>query len=418
MKDYLEKLHYFEELVSCSYELPFWEYTKDLDLLTKTTEKNELLSYFFRYSDVPDKIRSYIRSGKKMPVFLSNKDMLMWIADFHYEGDECQRVILMGPIFMNISTAAEIREKISGGNQPMTIRRRLSETLGQIPVLSSTDLFQYTIMMHYALTGEKIQVSDIGHLENHSTPDAILHAVQKIRVVDPDPDSAEAIQDTTHQGVLPVSQMLHDAVRTGNMNFESILSRASLVSKGIRTRRGDALRGVKNSIIQFIGLCSWEAIQGGLPASISYTLSDTYTDLIEGCNTVDELAQISHTMFEDYIRRVHNYQTQSKLSRPIRLVSDYIRMYPDGDLTLKNLAKVSGYSEYYLSRKFKTETGSSISDFINQTKVERAKLLLRTSDLNIQDISDQLGFLSHTYFATIFRKYADCSPTEYREDPK
>ena len=97
---------------------------------------------------------------------------------------------------------------------------------------------------------------------------------------------------------------------------------------------GDA----RNSIILFNGLCSRAAIDGGLPAEISYNLCDMYTSLIEKDTTMTELMRISHTMYDDYVHRVHNYHQAEPLSSPVRFCCDYIRMHVENDISLPLLS--------------------------------------------------------------------------------
>ena len=58
--------------------------------------------------------------------------------------------------------------------------------------------------------------------------------------------------------------------------------------------------------------------------------------------------------------------------------------------------------------------GCSVADYIRKIKVEQAKLLLCGTQMNIQEISDELAFGSRSYFATAFQKETGLSPSEYR----
>ena len=82
---------------------------------------------------------------------------------------------------------------------------------------------------------------------------------------------------------------------------------------------------------------------------------------------------------------------------------------------IDELAARVGYTEYYLSRKFKEETGVSLNNYIKFAKVERAKFLLSSTDTSIQEISNRLGFCSRSYFGSTFQKIVGCSPADYRE---
>ena len=85
-------------------------------------------------------------------------------------------------------------------------------------------------------------------------------------------------------------------------------------------------------------------------------------------------------------------------------------------ISISDLAKLAGYTEYYLSRKFRKETNVSINQYINTCKITYAKMLLSSSDMSIQDISNSLNFCSRSYFADIFQKETGTSPSDYREE--
>lgn len=81
---------------------------------------------------------------------------------------------------------------------------------------------------------------------------------------------------------------------------------------------------------------------------------------------------------------------------------------------MKKLASQIGYSEHYLNKKFKKETGSSPTEFIRTERLRRAAILLRTTNDDIQDISDRLQFGTPSYFSDSFKKIYGVSPSEYR----
>lgn len=103
------------------------------------------------------------------------------------------------------------------------------------------------------------------------------------------------------------------------------------------------------------------------------------------------------------------------VSRQIRACCDYIELHAEDDLSMEALARQAGYSKYYLSRKFKEETGATVTEYIKAARMERAKLLLAATELSVQEISEKLHFCSRSYFSTVFLQTVGCTPTEYRE---
>jgi AraC-like DNA-binding protein len=52
--------------------------------------------------------------------------------------------------------------------------------------------------------------------------------------------------------------------------------------------------------------------------------------------------------------------------------------------------------------------------YINSKKVERAQLLLYTTDIPVKEVAYELGFNDHSYFIRMFRKVTGITPQEYR----
>jgi two-component system response regulator YesN len=69
----------------------------------------------------------------------------------------------------------------------------------------------------------------------------------------------------------------------------------------------------------------------------------------------------------------------------------------------------------YLSRLFRKETGLSLTDYIVQAKIEKAKRLLMETNDKISNIAEGLGYVHFSYFAKLFKKVAGLTPQEYRK---
>ena len=87
---------------------------------------------------------------------------------------------------------------------------------------------------------------------------------------------------------------------------------------------------------------------------------------------------------------------------------------PENKFDLHHLAEHLGYSDYYLTKKFKQETGCSITEYITAQKMERAKQLLTGTQLTIGQIADQLHICSQSYFGNLFQKHTGMRPLEYK----
>ena len=100
---------------------------------------------------------------------------------------------------------------------------------------------------------------------------------------------------------------------------------------------------------------------------------------------------------------------------PMQKALIYMHSHFRDDLTLAEVAKVTGISRPYFCDKFKQITGENFCDYLNKLKVSYAKKLLKATDLSVTDICFRCGFNSASNFLRVFRLITDMSPSEYRK---
>lgn len=85
-------------------------------------------------------------------------------------------------------------------------------------------------------------------------------------------------------------------------------------------------------------------------------------------------------------------------------------------INIELLASAFFVSVSHLQHTFKEQTGISIIDYINKTRIENSKKLLSQTDLHISVIAEKVGIADYNYFSRVFRKYEGISPTQYRKN--
>lgn len=98
-------------------------------------------------------------------------------------------------------------------------------------------------------------------------------------------------------------------------------------------------------------------------------------------------------------------------------VDKSIRNQDDEALSLANLAQKLGYSEYYVSRKFKEISGMQFRDYLRFRRLAFALKQVRDTKEGLLDIALQYGFSSHEAFTHAFKEAYGISPSEYRQNP-
>ena len=72
-------------------------------------------------------------------------------------------------------------------------------------------------------------------------------------------------------------------------------------------------------------------------------------------------------------------------------------------------------SQWHLSKLLNRETGKSFFDLLGSMRIEKAKSLLRTPGMNIQEVAEQTGYTDVAHFSRTFKKLTGQTPGEYRK---
>lgn len=99
-------------------------------------------------------------------------------------------------------------------------------------------------------------------------------------------------------------------------------------------------------------------------------------------------------------------------------VKAYIHTHLRGTISRTDIARKVYLHPDYLSHIFRDRTGTTLSDFILQERVEQAKRLLEANQLSITEIGETVGFSNSSYFGKMFRKYVGCTPKDYRRQSR
>lgn len=141
---------------------------------------------------------------------------------------------------------------------------------------------------------------------------------------------------------------------------------------------------------------------------------------LSGAMRIIQLLQILHKIALSEEKRFLStvrYHTVEKKTRSSRLnrIFHYISENFDRPISLEEAAKVANLSKHAFCRYFKKSTHKSFVDYLNEFRVGMACRLLSRSSYNISQVSMLSGFNTISYFNRQFKKYMNCTPTEYRE---
>lgn len=101
--------------------------------------------------------------------------------------------------------------------------------------------------------------------------------------------------------------------------------------------------------------------------------------------------------------------------RKLKRVLEYIDGNLRDDMTLPDLAKLVAISPGHFAHMFRQTTGLPPHQFVLERRIERAKGLLRDTDLPITEIAQQVGCASHSHLSAMFHRDTGLTPSEYRK---
>ena len=396
--DIEQNLALFQELLCCGSNIYTWCYDSDGNLLSSNCPDESLFAKAFSLLGCLDRALR-LSQNPGQPQVVGTSFGLIWGVDYVYRENTFQRMYVIGPAFSYNISMQDMEngfQHYAGQDISLAWKHRLIGACCRIPIAQNTLFIRYLLMLHYCLTGEKLNASDTSVQQSLS-------------------DVAPPVERRDRRHVWLAERALLDMVHRGDLNYKEALNTSLLISAGVPVMGRDPLRQAKTSVIVFTSLVCRAAIEGGLSPETAYSLGDSYIQAAENARTYDEINGIPLLMYDDFIHRVHKIRQVPGLSAPIAQCRDYIEMHPEEKIRAKDLAGLVGYTEYYLTHKFKEETGISVSDYVKKAKIDRAKILLRSTDLSIQELSDRFCFSSRNYFSRVFSETVGCTPMEYRE---
>ena len=140
---------------------------------------------------------------------------------------------------------------------------------------------------------------------------------------------------------------------------------------------------------------------GGDPSKKESGVKAFFDGLIQAVDFLDEVVQVRRS------------KTQSKSAEKIL---EYVtENLCDNTLSLSQISDALGLHRSYLSNIFKAAYGETLSSYIEQLRIEKARDMIKNTDMKIWDIAEAVGYTSDTSFRRAFKRITGFTPGEYRE---
>jgi two-component system response regulator YesN len=176
---------------------------------------------------------------------------------------------------------------------------------------------------------------------------------------------------------------------------------------------GGSFDYIKARIIELVVILSRAAIEGGADISEVFGLNSDYIRHVQSFKSLDELNHWLAKVLNRFTNSVFDF-SKTKHSDLIKKVVAYIRGNYMNKISLNDISSLTGVSVSYLSKVFKEEMDCSLSAYINQVRVENAKLFLLSRGIPLTEVAYLSGFEDQSYFSKVFKKVTGVTPGRYR----
>lgn len=184
---------------------------------------------------------------------------------------------------------------------------------------------------------------------------------------------------------------------------------------GKGTLSDDPVRNLRYHMIISTAIIARICVEGGMNHDEAYTLSDIYIQTVDKMTSLDEIMDYFEKMQIEFATSMKENRKGNAISLHIRKCIDYIYDHLHEKISIDSLAEYTGLNSTYLSKLFASETGNTIHNFINDTRIETAKNMLVHSDFTYVEIASSLGFPTQSSFIAMFKKKTGDTPKQYRD---
>lgn len=363
----------------------------------------------FDYSAVAAELDMHIHPGI---CYLYEDDLHLNYSFFRFSEEKAQelhcRILCLGPFLFRPAGIRHFQQFMDELQVDPSYRQDFLEFFNRIPYVPSYDAWNHILgffLERLCGTAPEFRQMNADEYEELATftpasPD-YSHPAQ--------PDMALTLIEERYD----LERQIMEGVAAGKFN-DAYQAYCRFKQYRLLPRVADPVRNEKNLMFTFNTLLRKAAEAGHVHPLHIDSLSRQLAIQIESCLSLKQLENLSTTMIRKYCMLVHNY-SRKPYSKLIQTCLDYIDFYYATEVSLSSLAAMCSVSESYLSTLFKKETGSTITDYINNTRIRQSLILLNATKLSIGEIASRCGFQDANYFSRTFKKLLGLSPREYRD---
>ncbi|MEK8131837.1 response regulator [Paenibacillus filicis] len=132
------------------------------------------------------------------------------------------------------------------------------------------------------------------------------------------------------------------------------------------------------------------------------------------CTETEQVIELLIGAVDRYMQE-EGKERQHQQHHLIRQIASFIETHIQESWTVRQLAEQFNLNASYLSVLFKKEMGRTISEFVQDTRIELAKRLLQDPGIKVYEVAEMVGIQTSAYFTYVFKKSVGSTPQEFRD---
>lgn len=142
-----------------------------------------------------------------------------------------------------------------------------------------------------------------------------------------------------------------------------------------------------------------------------FSTQEEFQIYMDGMRSVDQMKRLIRYIVSRFDNGDHNDKPENLVEKTVNYILDHL----EEDIRRDDLADHVHLHPDYLTRIFKKETGMTLKEFVIQTKMKEAQMLLRTTRLPVSIVSAKVGYNNFSHFSYTYKKIMGVTPQEERQ---
>ena len=319
-----------------------------------------------------------------------------------------EEYFFIGPYLLFLPGVSEMERKLLAAGQDSSMTEQLSRYYAGLPMVNDENML-LTIACTLAdeLYGKRsYRLEYIEYMIPDKSAPTVYHKQPKRET---ESQAALAALEERYAN----EKLLMESVAQGKLHVVTTTA-ASFYLNASEKRLDDGLRDRKNYLVIFNTLLRKAAEYGKVHPVHIDRMSAGYAKEIEALQSETDAAKLMDDMIRSYCLLVQN-QSLRNYSDLVGRAITIIHFDLNADLSLKNLAEQLSVTPSYLSAVFKKECGCTLTDYVNDRRLDYALHLLTNTNMQIQNIAFECGIQDPNYFIRLFKRRTGVTPSQYRK---